>query len=60
MENKQQTETKASAGRPAPPGGRRKGRCIKANDMEWELIKKKAEEAGMNASDYIRKKVLDS
>jgi len=55
-----EANAKTGAGRPAPPGGRRKGRCIKANDLEWELIKKKAAEEGMNASDYIRKKVLDN
>jgi len=46
------------AGRPAPPGGRRKLRSFKANDIEWQQMQEKAKEAGITASDYIRQKAL--
>jgi hypothetical protein len=43
------------AGRPAmEPDDKRKPRSIKMTDKEWETIKRKAEEAGITTSEYIR------
>lgn len=41
-------------GRPALGPDKRIPRSFKARDSEWWLIKKRAEEAGMTASAYIR------
>lgn len=46
------------AGRPAEAGERRTARSIKFSTEEWEAVKKKAKEQGLNVSEYIRKKIL--
>jgi hypothetical protein len=46
------------AGRPVEAGEARKGRMIRFADHEWEQIKKLADELGITASEYIRKKTL--
>jgi hypothetical protein len=48
------------AGRPVEAGEARKGRMIRFADCEWERIKQKADELGITASEYVRKKTLQN
>jgi len=66
------SETKASystrGGLRSPAGGRpkaepeekHKARSFKCTDRDWEIIKQKSEKEGLNISEYVRKKALES
>jgi len=41
-----------------PPDEKRKARCIKMSDCEWQQIQKQAVESNMNVSKYVRDKLL--
>ena len=52
-------EVPKPVGRPAmDPDDKRKPRSIKMTDEEWETIKRKAEGAGVSATEFIRLKTL--
>lgn len=46
------------AGRKAEAGERRIIKSIKFAPVEWEIVKQKADQLGLTASEYIRKKAL--
>jgi len=45
-------------GRPALGDDKRKPRSVKLSDKEWLEIQRRAKEAGISASEYIRQKAL--
>ena len=50
---------KNPVGRPAmDPDDKRKPRSVKLSDEEWLEIQRRAKEAGISASEYIRQKAL--
>lgn len=57
MKTKSHGGARPGAGRP-PLANPRKIRAFKATDEEWQKIREKAREAGLTASEYIRKKIL--
>lgn len=56
-ENKRHGGKREGAGRP-PAEDKRISRSIKFSDVEWEIVKQKADAAGKTISDYIRMKAL--
>lgn len=49
---------KKEVGRPALGDDKRKPRSVKLSDEEWLEIQRRAKEAGISASEYIRQKAL--
>lgn len=50
--------SRPGAGRPLEGETKRRNRSFKASDDEWARIGELAKEAGLNISEYIRRKVL--
>ena len=51
----------SAGGRPkAEPEEKHKARSFKCTDRDWEIIKQKSEKEGLNISEYVRKKALES
>ncbi len=52
-------DTLAGPGRPAMADDeKRKPRSIKMSDQEWQELQRRAEDMGISAAEYIRKKTL--